>query len=94
MGEYVRTLLMFTCGTCKCSTVIITVIVWKQDLSWHSNNRDEADTYSQSMSNSCYTPSFAQSYGLHGVLGKPDWFLNFSYSESHQAEELQHEVRF
>lgn len=67
-------------------------LVQTNDLSWHSNNRDEADTYSQSMSNSCYTPSFAQSYGLHGVLGKPDWFLNFSYSESHQAEELQHEA--
>ncbi|XP_066388063.1 uncharacterized protein [Miscanthus floridulus] len=64
-------------------------LVQTNDLSWHSNNRDEADTYSQSMSNSYYTPSFAQSYGLHGVLGKPDWFLNFSYSESNQAEEFQ-----
>ncbi|CAD6203506.1 unnamed protein product [Miscanthus lutarioriparius] len=67
-------------------------LVQTNDLSWHSNNRDEADTYSQSMSNSYYTPSFAQSYGLHGVLGKPDWFLNFSYSESNQAEEFQREA--
>ncbi|OEL14432.1 hypothetical protein BAE44_0024552 [Dichanthelium oligosanthes] len=61
------------------------------DLSWHSNYRDDANTYGQSMSNSYYTP-FAQSYGLPGVLGKPDWFPNFSYSEYHQAEEFQHEA--
>ncbi|XP_021307188.1 uncharacterized protein LOC110431837 isoform X2 [Sorghum bicolor] len=67
-------------------------LVQTNDLSWHSNNRDETDTCSQSMSNSYYTSSFARSYGLHGVLGKPDWFLNFSYSESHLAEEFQHEV--
>ncbi|CAN6289568.1 unnamed protein product [Urochloa humidicola] len=66
-------------------------LVQSNELSWHSTYRDEADTYSQLMSNSYYTPSFAQSYGLPGVLGKPDWFPNFSYSESHQVEEFQHE---
>ncbi|WVZ56794.1 hypothetical protein U9M48_007274 [Paspalum notatum var. saurae] len=60
------------------------------DLLWHPNDRDETNTYSQPMSNSYYTP-FAQSYGLPGVLGKPDWFLNFSYSGSHQVEEFRHE---
>ncbi|TKV96322.1 hypothetical protein SEVIR_9G421000v4 [Setaria viridis] len=66
-------------------------LVQSNELSWHSNYRDEANSYSQSMSNSYYTP-FAQSYGLPGVLGKPDWFPNFSYSKSHQVEEFQHEA--
>ncbi|CAN6320128.1 unnamed protein product [Urochloa humidicola] len=65
-------------------------LVQSNELSWHSNYRNEANT-SQFMSNSHYTPSFAQSYGLPGVLGKPDWFPNFSYSESHQVEEFEHE---
>ncbi|CAL4914216.1 unnamed protein product [Urochloa decumbens] len=67
-------------------------LVQSNELSWHSNYRDEANTYRQFMSNPYYTPSFAQSYGLPGVLGKPDWFPNFSYSESHQVEEFQHET--
>ncbi|CAN6295233.1 unnamed protein product [Urochloa humidicola] len=66
-------------------------LVQSNELSWHSNYRNEANT-SQFMSNSHYTPSFAQSYGLPGVLGKPDWFPNFSYSESHQVEEFEHEA--
>jgi len=62
------------------------------DLSWHSNYKDDADTYSQSMSDSYYTPSFSQSYGLPEVFGKPDWFPNLSYSESHPVEEFQPEA--
>jgi len=66
-------------------------LVQSNDLSWHSNYKDDADTYSQSMSDSYYTPSFSQSYGLPEVFGKPDWFPNLSYSESHPVEEFQHE---
>ncbi|XP_039786273.1 uncharacterized protein At5g39570-like isoform X5 [Panicum virgatum] len=67
-------------------------LVQSNDLSWHSNYKDDADTYSQSMSDSYYTPSFSQSYGLPEVFGKPDWFPNLSYSESHPVEEFQPEV--
>ncbi|RLN42926.1 uncharacterized protein C2845_PM01G13910 [Panicum miliaceum] len=67
-------------------------LVQSNDLSWHSNYKDDADTYSQSMSNSYYTPYFAQSHGLPEVFGKPDWFPNFSYSESHRIEDFQHEA--
>ncbi|KAJ1297323.1 hypothetical protein BS78_01G366500 [Paspalum vaginatum] len=61
------------------------------DLPWHTKDRDETNTYSQPVSNSYYIP-FAQSYGLPGVLGKSDWFLNFSSSGSRQLEEFQHEL--
>jgi len=63
-------------------------LVHGNDLSRHSTYKDGAYTY---MSNLYYTPSFAQSYGLPEVLGKPDWFPNLSYSESHPVEEFQHE---
>ncbi|KAF8728565.1 hypothetical protein HU200_017828 [Digitaria exilis] len=66
-------------------------LVQSNDLSWHSNYRDDASTYSQCMSNLYYMPSFAQSYGRPGVLDKPYWFPNFSYTESHRVEEFQHE---
>ncbi|CAN6301044.1 unnamed protein product [Urochloa humidicola] len=66
-------------------------LVQSNELSWHSNYRNEANTYCQFMSNSYNIPSFAQLYDLPGVFGKPDWFPNFSYSESHQAEEFEHE---
>ncbi|XP_039830021.1 uncharacterized protein At5g39570-like isoform X4 [Panicum virgatum] len=64
-------------------------LVHGNDLSWHSTYKDDA--YTTYMSNLYYTPSFAQSYGLPEVLGKPDWFPNLSYSESHPVEEFQHE---